>query len=238
MGLKNKRVLITAGPTWVAIDRIRVISNTATGKTGILLAERLQDLGAKVTLLIGPVPNVAFLRSVSSGFRRYTKIKTVFGIETCCLNKNIKLIRFNFFNELKDKLTQELLSKKYDVIIHSAAVSDYRPLLSYKKKVRSGRKKWNLALVPTQKIVDLIKKIDRALFAVGFKFEPDTSKCNLIRSAERLLRHGQLDLVVGNTIKKNKYLAYIVARDKISGIIRNKKDLTQRLIKAIEKNGL
>ena len=52
--LKNKKVLITAGPTWVPIDNVRVISNTATGETGILLSEKLKNLGAKVTLLLGP----------------------------------------------------------------------------------------------------------------------------------------------------------------------------------------
>ena len=54
MSLKNKRILITAGPTWVAIDSVRVISNIATGETGILLAKRLSLQGAKVTLALGP----------------------------------------------------------------------------------------------------------------------------------------------------------------------------------------
>ena len=72
MNLRKLRVLITAGPTWVAIDNVRVISNIATGETGKILAEKLASMGAKVTLLIGPG-------------------------DLCCLKKNIRLIRFKFF---------------------------------------------------------------------------------------------------------------------------------------------
>jgi phosphopantothenoylcysteine decarboxylase/phosphopantothenate--cysteine ligase len=52
--LRNKKILITAGSTWVPIDRVRVISNIATGATGILLTARLRRLGAKVKLILGP----------------------------------------------------------------------------------------------------------------------------------------------------------------------------------------
>ncbi|MBU1999188.1 MAG: phosphopantothenoylcysteine decarboxylase, partial [Candidatus Omnitrophica bacterium] len=55
--LKNKKILITAGPTWVPVDDVRVISNSASGETGILLAKRLSGQGAKVTLLLGPIGN-------------------------------------------------------------------------------------------------------------------------------------------------------------------------------------
>lgn len=55
MFLKNKRILITAGPTWVPIDKVRVISNLASGETGRLLAKEARKAGAKVTLLIGPL---------------------------------------------------------------------------------------------------------------------------------------------------------------------------------------
>lgn len=78
MSLKNKRVLITAGPTWVAIDKVRVISNTATGATGKILAQQLANKGAKVTLLINAE-------------------------NSCCLNKKIKILPFRFFDQLKKK---------------------------------------------------------------------------------------------------------------------------------------
>lgn len=208
MNLKNKRILITAGPTWVPIDNVRVISNTATGETGILLAQKLKNLGAKVTLLLGPVGN-------------------------CCLDKNIRLVRFRFFDELKNKLINELSSKRYDIGIHSAAVPDYKPLKIYSCKIKSGIKNWKINLVPTIKIIDLIKKINRSLFLVGFKFEPEAQKNKLIKKAKNLMSRANLDLVVANTIKNNRYWAYIVNHHRIYGPIINKKNLVKELIKSI-----
>ncbi len=142
--LKNKKILITAGPSWVPIDRVRVISNIATGETGIILAERLLKEGARVTLLLGPQG-------------------------TCCLDKRIKLRAYRFFDELKGLLSGELKLKKYDMVIHTAAVSDYRPLKQYSGKVKSGIKHWRLDLVPTEKIIDMIKKI-LELYILIFSF--------------------------------------------------------------------
>jgi len=208
MGLKGKKILITAGPTWVPIDTVRVISNIATGLTGILLAERLLRLGAKITLLLGPV-------------------------ERCCLNKRIKLINFRFFDELKRIIVKELTSKKYDIVIQTAAVADYRPKIIFKQKVKSGIRQWKLDLVPTPKIIDLIKKIDRTIYLVGFKFEPKAPRKILIDKARSLMRRAKPDLAVVNTIDKNRYQAYIVSQNKIQGPLGNKKDLVQRLIQVL-----
>lgn len=206
--LRNKRVLITAGPTWVPIDKVRVISNIATGQTGILLAENLIKAGAKVTLLSGPA-------------------------QICCLNKKVKLIPFRFFDELKNKLIKEIKDRKYDIVIHAAAVSDYRPLSVYNKKIRSGMKNLTLKLVPTVKIINLIKKADPSLFLVGFKYEPAISKAPLLKKARDLMRVAHLDLAVANTVYKNSYLAYIVGRQDFYGPLKNKKDMAKGLIRMI-----
>lgn len=209
--VKNKKILITSGPTWVPIDSVRVISNIATGETGVLLAEKLQCLGAKVTLLLGAVG-------------------------ACCLNKKIRLIRFKFFDELKNIIIKELNSKKYNIVIHSAAVSDYRPIKIYKQKVKSGMKKWCMDLVPTEKIIDLFKKIDQNIFLVGFKFEPNTNKEKLIRNARVLIQRARLNLAVANTISQGKYKAYILGREGINGPFLNRDYLIRDLIKALGEN--
>ncbi|MDD4938815.1 MAG: phosphopantothenoylcysteine decarboxylase [Candidatus Omnitrophica bacterium] len=210
MSLRDKKILITAGPTLVPIDSVRVISNTATGGTGILLARKLQSLGAKVTLLLG-------------------------GAEPCCLDKKIRLIRFRFFDELKRAMLKEL-KKKYNIVIHSAAVSDYRPLKSYGHKVGSGRKAWRLDLVPTPKIINLIKRTDRSLFLVGFKFEPETRRKILIDKAKSLIRRADLDLAVANTVDRNRYQAYILNKDKIQDHARSKKHLAEKLAESLSKS--
>ncbi len=205
MSLKNKRILITAGPTWVPIDKVRVISNIATGQTGILLGEELCRLGAKVTILLGPV-------------------------ETCCLNKKIKLLRFSFFDELKNTIIQELKYKKYDIVIHSAAVSDYKPEKVYAGKIKSGVKNLKLSLAPTEKIINLIKRIDNSLILVGFKFEPQAGKAVLIKKTKELILQANLDLAVANTVNKNKYSAYILDNyNRSYGPVFNKKGLVRKL---------
>jgi len=206
--LATKNILITAGPTWVEIDSVRVISNKASAETGILLAEIFAKRKDRVTLLLGPS-------------------------RACCLNEKIKVIPFRFFDELKKNLFRQLYSKKYDIVIHSAAVSDYKPDRASGYKISSGIKKWRLTLVPTPKLIDRIKKIDRALFLVGFKFQPRVKKIKLLEESKDLLRRSNADLVVGNTIDKNRYKAFIVAPQGTVAEALNKEDLADKLVKLI-----
>ncbi len=208
MSLKGKRVLITAGPTWVPIDSVRVISNIASGETGILLAREARRKGAQVSLLLGPVAG-------------------------CSLDKSIRVLHFKFFDELKNRLVKELNAKKYDVIIHSAAVSDYRPRKTFKNKIDSGRAVFNLGLVATIKLVNLVKKIDNSVFAVGFKFEPGAKLNKLIRRAQALLETAHLDSVVANSMANGTYRAYILNRNGFGRAILSKEILARELIKKI-----
>ena len=205
--LKNKKVLITAGPTWVPIDNVRVISNIATGETGILLAEKLQKLGAKVTLLLGPV-------------------------SSCCLSRNIKLIRFKFFGDLKEKVKQELRSRKYDIIIHSAAVSDFRPRLLAKGKIES-EKIYNLKLSPVPKIISDIKRLAPQVKLMMFKLESGINDKILIKRTKQALINYQADMAVGNTIHP-KYKAFILDRNKVYYKVHSKKELIHRIVSLLE----
>lgn len=209
MALRNKKILITAGPTWVPLDKVRVISNMATAETGILLAEKLQRDGAQVTLLLGPV-------------------------QVCCLNKKITLIHFRFFSELRCVLKKELVSKKFDIVIHSAAVADYQPLKFCIHKIKSGIKKLRLTFVPTEKLINLIKKIDNSVFLVGFKFEPEISKDVLLKEAGLLFKRARADLVVANTVTHNRYRAYILNnKDETFGPVVSKEQLVRQLVDKI-----
>ena len=210
MSLKNKRILITAGPTWVPIDKVRVISNIASGETGILLAKKFIELGAKVTLLLGPA-------------------------ELAYLSNDFKLIRFRFFDELKDALFRELKTKKYDIVIHSAAVSDYGPTKIYSQKIPSGIKRLKLELVPTLKIINLIKKIAPAVFLVGFKFEPGVTKEKLLREAKNLIKEANLDLGVANSAGAKRYSAYILNNGIIYGPLCSKKNMVNKLAGILRK---
>lgn len=208
MDIKNKRILITAGPTWVPIDSVRVISNIATGATGMALAEQLSRLGAKVTLLLGQIP-------------------------ACQPKKDIKIIRYKFFEELYRLFKQALQKGSYDIVIHSAAVSDYKPKDNFHKKVRSGAKAWVLRLEPTKKIINLVKGLKPKPLLVGFKFEPFSSKGYLLQQAHLLMQHAKADLIVANTTRKDNYCAYILGQEEILGPFVSKAKLAAALIKKI-----
>lgn len=226
--LENKKILITAGSTWVPIDKVRVISNAATGETGITLAEKLSKLGSKVTLILGPVNPVRKLSSLTGYDDRRLKSTT--------FSNGVKLIRFNFFDELRLKLLNEIRFKKYDIVIHSAAVADYKPTKIYKNKLSSGLKKIRIDLIPTIKIIDLIKQANSSLFVVGFKYKPNTTKDKLIKEANALLKRAKLDLVVANTTDKFNYQAYLVDNNKTGRLIRSKDKLAEELIKNLKDN--
>ncbi|MDO8488555.1 MAG: phosphopantothenoylcysteine decarboxylase [Candidatus Omnitrophota bacterium] len=179
------KILITAGPTWIPIDKARVISNIASGQTGFLLAEKLKKLGAKITLLLGP-----------GNF--------------CGCQAGIKVIRFKYFSELARLLDKELQSRKYAAVIHAAAVSDYQPRKIIQCKISSLRKNWRIDLVPTEKLIDTLKIYQPELLTVGFKFEPNTNKNKLIEKSKILLKHANLNLVVANSDKNKSYQAYIL----------------------------
>lgn len=209
MNLKNKRILITAGPTWVSIDRVRVISNIASGKTGILLAKLADRLGAGVTLILGPVGEVN-------------------------LNKSISLRRFFYFDQLHNLIKSELKRRKYDVLIHSAAVSDYKPKMAFSKKLKSNIKNLNIELETTVKIAERIKKYATNIFLVIFKLELNLSKNKMIERARKTMREAKADLAVVNTFSNEQpYKALIIDRSKIFCDTDSKEKLANRLLSLI-----
>ncbi len=195
--MATKKILITAGPSWAAIDNVRVISNIASGETGFILAEKFKKLGAKVTLLLGP------------GY-------------FCGTQTGIKIIRFKYFSQLARFLKNELKKGKYSAVIHAAAVADYAPKKIIRHKVSSRRSNWNINLVPTKKLIGNLKNYGSGLFTVGFKFEPDKDDTGLIERGRALLKQADLDLVVANSNKNGGYRAFILDKKNKYGPFPNK----------------
>ena len=177
-------MLVTCGPTWVAVDRVRVLSNQSTGEMGHRIAKQFQKEGAKVTLLEGPVTHRAKL-------------------------DRITVKQFMFFNEL-DHLIQHELKKCYDVIIHAAAVSDYTVKNPGKNKIRSGKKNLTITLIPAPKIINRIKKKNKAPLLVGFKLEPNFNRNQLKARARKLFTESRCNFVVANGTKGHRYTGFIL----------------------------
>ncbi len=176
--LKDKKVLITAGPTIEFVDPVRVITNQSTGRTGVLLASELVSAGAKVTMIYGP-----------------GREKPPVGA---------KLIRINTSQEMLKAVTKEL-KKKFDIVIMAAAVSDYTVKNPNKSKIKSSKNKATISLIKTPKIINQIKKLQRNVLLVGFKAETNKSKKDLIHSAQEKLRDSNADMIFANDIGSKRY---------------------------------
>lgn len=176
--LKNKKVLMTAGPTIEYIDPIRVITNQSSGKTGVLLASELISSGAKVTLVYGP------------------------GIEKP--PKGAKIIKISTSEEMFNVVKKEM-NKKFDIVIMAAAISDYTPEKPSKNKIKSSRNKIKISLKKVPKTIDQIKKYQKDVFLVGFKAEANISKNNLIKLAKKKIIESNADMIIANDIGSIKY---------------------------------
>lgn len=185
--LKNKRILITCGPTWVPIDDVRVISNRSTGALGQALARNLAKAGAKVTVLEGPV-----LRPLEV--------------------PGVRIVKYQFFHELFLLMRQEC-RKKYHAVIHAAAISDFQLKARFKEKISSGRRKLKLELVPTPKIIESIKEWAPKTCLVGFKLETRLTNKDLPRIARAMAQNCGCDLVLANTSSTNAYKGYVLSPD-------------------------
>ena len=176
--LKNKKVLMTAGPTVEQIDPIRAITNQSSGQTGMYLASELVSAGAKVTMIYGPGDTEP--------------------------PKGIKVINISSSREMFDAVKKEL-RKKFDVVIMAAAVSDYIPTNPSKKKIKSDRPGLKITLKKAPKIIDQIKKHQKDVLLVGFKAETNMTKNQLINAAKKKLVESSSDLIVANDVGSERY---------------------------------
>ncbi|MBP9853523.1 MAG: phosphopantothenoylcysteine decarboxylase [Candidatus Omnitrophica bacterium] len=207
--LKNKSVLITCGPTWVPIDDVRVISNISTGEMGQTLALECKKRGAKVTLIEGPV-------------------------ERRLVSKGINVKPFKYFTDLA-KIIRKELKKNYDVIFHAAAVSDYAVNKPSKNKIKSDRSRLTLNLVPLPKLIQSLRKFSPKAFIVGFKLESDMTEKTALESTRGLFKKSFCDLVIANTVRKQKYLGYIVEQDKVLAKgITSRSAMVKKILNTVE----
>lgn len=208
--LKDKKVLITCGPTWTPVDGMRIISNRSTGEMGQTIALKLKKEGARVTLLEGPVARP---------------------LE----NTAIKIVKFAFFDDLLGLIKREL-NKKYDIVIHAAAVSDYKCKKTFNKKISSKFKNISLELVPTKKMITLVKKICPQAFLVGFKLESKMTEQLAFSSTKDLFIKSKCDLVIANSLNHGEYQGYIVDDENdIRAHETSKKGISNALIKILKE---
>jgi len=142
--LHGKKILITAGPTFEAIDPVRFIGNHSSGKMGFELAKASANLGAEVTLVTGPTH-----QKVSHGL--------------------IKVLPVISAKEMYDEVHNYF--KNVDVAILSAAVADYKPKQVATQKIKKKDKTLTLELEKTTDILASLGEIKKQQCLVGFALE-------------------------------------------------------------------
>lgn len=151
--LKGKKILVTAGPTYEAIDPVRFIGNHSSGKMGIAIADKAYELGAEVTLVCGP-----------------TKIDSKYDYK-----------RVNVISASEMYEAVKALQKDADAIIMAAAVADYTPKQIASEKIKKKEVEFTLELSKTNDILKYLgenKPINQVL--VGFALETDNEEQNAL----------------------------------------------------------
>jgi phosphopantothenoylcysteine decarboxylase/phosphopantothenate--cysteine ligase len=168
--LAGKRLLLTAGPTFEAIDPVRGITNLSSGKMGYAIARAASEAGAEVKLVSGPVD-----------------LGCPAGVER---------IRVTSALQMRDAVLQHVRSS--DIFVAVAAVADYRPENQAAQKIKKGKQAVPpvIQLVPNPDILAEVAALPEPPLCVGFAAESE----NLHEYAEAKRRSKNIPLIVGNLI--------------------------------------
>ena len=152
--LRGKKILVTAGPTYEAIDPVRYISNHSSGRMGYEIAKKAVELGAKVFLVSGPSN-----QEISNHSIDLLKVVT---------SQEMHAEVLNHFNDV-------------DVVIMAAAVSDFKPKDFSNKKIKKGNIQPKIELEKTKDILLELGKLKKNQFLVGFALENENEVENSIK---------------------------------------------------------
>lgn len=169
--LNGRRLLVSAGGTQEAIDPVRYIGNRSSGKMGFAIAEEAALRGARVELVTGPTNLIAR----STGIRR-TDVVSAAQMALACKEA----------------------AAACEVVIMSAAVADYRPVVVAESKIKKKAAALHLDLEPTEDILAWMgAHKPKGQVLVGFALETDDAEAN----AQGKLERKRLDLIVLNSLK-------------------------------------
>jgi phosphopantothenoylcysteine decarboxylase/phosphopantothenate--cysteine ligase len=169
--LEGKHALVTAGPTYEAIDPVRFVGNHSSGKMGFAIAEELYNRGAAVTLITGPTQQ---------------KIN----------GKAIKVVPVQSAAEMFDAAQAAFAAA--DITVMAAAVADYSPASPAQEKIKKNGETLDLSLSKTKDILKHLGSIKKnGQLLVGFALETEHEKANALSK----LQSKNLDAIVLNSLR-------------------------------------
>ena len=212
--LKNKKVLITAGPTYEAIDPVRFIGNHSSGKMGFSLAREAAELGAKVTLITGPTAQIIS-------------------------HPNVLIVHVVSTLEMFDAVKEYYLNT--DIAIAAAAVADYKPETQVLQKIKKKADFLTLNLVPTQDILAYMGSNKKNQYLIGFALETNNAIENAKeklynKNLDGVVLNSLKDAGAGFSVSTNK-ITYISANQSINEFpLQSKSDCAKVIFKQILSN--
>ncbi|GJH41069.1 phosphopantothenoylcysteine decarboxylase [Capnocytophaga sp. HP1101] len=208
--LEGKKILITAGPTYEAIDPVRFIGNFSSGKMGIALANVATEQGAEVHLVLGPsaekdIDHRVHLHRVVSAQQMYDAAVTEF--PTC------------------------------DIAILAAAVADYTPETVAPEKIKKKGGNLNLTLVPTVDILASLGKLKTTQTLIGFALETENEVANAKAKLEKknldgIVLNSLRDAGAGFGTDTNK-ITFITKNEEISFPLKSKEEVAKDILAQI-----
>lgn len=208
--LKGKKILITAGPTYEAIDPVRFIGNFSSGKMGIALANEAVRQGAEVHLVLGPsseknIHSQIHLHRVVSAQQMYEAAVNEF--PTC------------------------------DIAILAAAVADYTPETVAPEKIKKKGGNLSLTLLPTVDILASLGKIKTTQTLIGFALETENEVANAQTKLEKKNLNGIVlnslrDAGAGFGTDTNK-VTFITKETQISFPLKTKEEVAKDILTQI-----
>ena len=200
--LAGKQILVTAGPTQEPMDPVRFLSNPSSGKMGFAIARAAEQRGAQVVLISGP-----------------SSLEDPLGVT---------VVRVQTADQMASAVFEGI--EDADIVIKSAAVSDYRPRESTAEKMKKEKDEMVVNLVRNPDILATIGQQKGRRFLVGFAAETEA----LDRHATKKLSQKNLDMIVGNIVKGDES-AFGSDDNRVSMYYR---DGTQEALPKMEKDSL
>nr|WP_294903147.1 bifunctional phosphopantothenoylcysteine decarboxylase/phosphopantothenate--cysteine ligase CoaBC [uncultured Lacibacter sp.] len=209
----NKQVLITAGPTYEAIDPVRFIGNHSSGKMGIALAEELASRGADVTLVLGPSQQQV-------------------------TNHSIKLIRVQSAAEMYEHSMN--IFPGCQLAIMSAAVADYTPVEPSNEKIKKQEGAIQIELKKTKDILASLGQVKKAdQWLVGFALETTNEKEYAIgklksKNADMIVLNSLNDKGAGFGGDTNKITIFDKNQQEYSFTVKSKREVAKDIVDTIK----
>ncbi|MBS1925563.1 MAG: bifunctional phosphopantothenoylcysteine decarboxylase/phosphopantothenate--cysteine ligase CoaBC [Bacteroidetes bacterium] len=209
--LRNKNVLITAGPTYEHIDPVRFIGNYSSGKMGIALAEEAYCRGAKVTLVLGPSEEP--------------------------VPQGIELVRVQTANEMFEQCSKRFPNAH--IAILSAAVADYAPAQVAKEKIKKSDETLTLELKKTPDILKYLGTVKKkGQFLAGFALETHNEKENALKklkqkNADIIILNSLADKGAGFGHNSNKITIFDNEGKEIAFELKSKKQVAKDILDTI-----